>query len=166
MRPKLFRMASELKENEEGMSDILRTNDSVLRVMDLYKSKTSNLPPLETGDGAKGGEGAEASANTASKNSPAESKKQSEEPATAQNGATGGGGGSDSDVLIDLADLNFGSAPIPITGGAEGGLDLNSSLGLGSLMDDISALGECGEECGVVSGGSIGCSTYFRYVLS
>ena len=37
MRPNLFRMASELKQNEEGMSEILRLNDSLIRVMDHYK---------------------------------------------------------------------------------------------------------------------------------
>ena len=131
-------MASELKENEEGMTDILRTNDSVLRVMDLYKSKMGNLPELESGGNSS--KGATGTTDTASKDTPTDGQgKTSEEPAaSAQNGATGGAGGG-SDVLIDLADLNFGATPVS---GAEGGLDLNSSLGLGSLMDDISALGK------------------------
>ena len=141
MRPKLFRMASELKENEEGMSDILRTNDSVLRVMDLYKNKTSGFPPLpSSNDGANSNEASKDTGSSSEDNKKAARQSSSStEPATAtsaQNGATGGV----SDVLIDLADLNFGTTPVS---GAEGGaVDLNSSLGLSSLMDDITALGE------------------------
>lgn len=145
MRPKLFRIASELKADEEGMSEILRTNDSVLRVTDLYKSKMGGSPRSPTSDGAVGG--ATSNINTASKNTSSDSKESGTQgqgsssvvAASDQNGATGGV----SDILIDLADLNFGTTP---TTGLEGvggsGADLNSSLGLGSLLDDISALGE------------------------
>lgn len=146
MRPKLFRMASELKQNEEGMSEILRTNDSVLRVSDLYKSKMESFARSSGSEGAVGGASA---IDTAKKIVPSGSASSTggqgsseEEGATsAQNGAAGG----KSDVLIDLADLNFDT--VPMTGSAEGagggaGVDLNSHFSLGSLMDDISALGK------------------------
>ncbi len=147
MRPKIFRMASELKENEDGMSEILRTNDSVLRVLDFYKTKMESLPPLpssNSGTGASSGSGGDSSAAKASSG---EVHGSSEAATSGQNGATGG----TSDVLIDLADLNFGSGgglDGAVGGGAGGGAgtnsstDLNSSLGLSSLMDDISALGQ------------------------
>ena len=145
-------MASELRENEEGMTEILRTNESVLRVMDLYTTKIGNS-----------GSGSVAQSASASSNSTAESagkastttSEKEDLSAASQNGvaassssggATGGGEASDS-VLIDLADLNFD----PIMGGgsggggggggaSSGGLDLNSSLS--TLMDDISSLGQ------------------------
>jgi hypothetical protein len=148
LRPKIFRMASELKENEGGMSDILQTNDSVLRVMDLYTAKIASLPPLPSSEGAEGAS-SNSTENAASKVDSATSggdqvQSSSSEVTTAaqQNGTLGAtGGGSDSDVLIDLADLNFD--PVGTSDGASGGTsELNSSLGLGSLLDDISALGE------------------------
>ena len=155
MRPNLFRMASELKQNEEGMSEILRTNDSVLRVMDLYKSKLGD-PSKASSDNGTVEKAPQISNGAAKESSNVSSTKadsgdqlpsSSEATALVENGATGGGGADD--ILIDLADLNFGSSPAA-TGdsGASGGggsstTDLNSSLGLGSLMDDLTALGVC-----------------------
>lgn len=37
MRPQLFKMAGELRQDEEGMTDILQINDSLIRVLDKYK---------------------------------------------------------------------------------------------------------------------------------
>ena len=65
MRPQLFKMAGDLKEDEEGMATILQLNDSLIRVLDTYKqvmingdtppsteagaaSATSSTVPLET----------------------------------------------------------------------------------------------------------------------
>ena len=147
-------MASELKQNEEGMSEILRTNDSVLRVMDLYKSKIGD-PGATNEEGSKGG-GATASntkgggATTSSTNTTVTTsstsvpgdQSASKAPPPEENGATGG---VDSDILIDLADLNFDTPAITTNPGATGSVpptDLNSSLGgLGSLMDNLTALG-------------------------
>ena len=158
MRPKIFRMASELKENEEGMSEILRTNDSVLRVMDLYKTKMAGFPKTESSDAGATGDSSASSAKTTESGGP-QVQGSSEATPTSSSGQNGAAGGL-SDVLIDLADLNFGGSSAAAGGGVGGGLDglggggataaaggntstdLNSSLGLGSLMDDISALGE------------------------
>ncbi len=162
MRPNLFRMASELKQNEEGMADILRTNDTVLRVMDLYKSKmgednlpTSNLDEEEAGRVASSSAALLAGSASSSgiplgEMAVTNSSELEEENGTAgvgagdNGGATGGG-----DILIDLGDLNFDTSPMMSGSGAVGGgggggvsMDLNSSLGLGSLMDDLSALGK------------------------
>ena len=159
-------MASELKGNEEGMSDILQTNDSILRVMDLYTNKMASLPPLPSSKGAAGAS-SNSTENTASKASASDSAasgsqgRGSSEANTApsQNGISSGAtGGSDSDVLIDLADLNFD--PVGTSDGARG--DLTSSLGLSSLLDDISALGET---TGVILSAMSFCQTYKSNLL-
>ena len=109
----------------------------------------ASLPPLPSSKGAAGAS-SNSTENTASKASASDSAasgsqgRGSSEANTApsQNGISSGAtGGSDSDVLIDLADLNFD--PVGTSDGASGGGgDLTSSLGLSSLLDDISALGE------------------------
>ena len=147
-------MASELKENEDGMSDILHTNDSVLRVMDLYKSKMERYLQPATGDGAVSTSTTTTSTSTASVATASKATatasgggtvKDSQETSGSadQNGVSEATGGA-SDVLIDLADLNFDPMPLSVSSVGMGGVtgtDPNSSLG--SLMDDISALGEC-----------------------
>ena len=54
MRPQLFKMAGDLKENEEGMADILQINDSLIRVLDNYKQVmvNGNAPSAEGGASA------------------------------------------------------------------------------------------------------------------
>ena len=51
MRPQLFKMAGDLKEDEEGMTDILQINDSLIRVLDNYKQVMVNgdTPSAEGG---------------------------------------------------------------------------------------------------------------------
>ena len=67
--------------------------------------------------------------------------------ATATAAATpsgGGGGGTGSDVLIDLADLNFGPPPTTAAG-----QDLANVSTSSSLLDDIGLLGSYGRFGGV-----------------
>ena len=103
MRPNLFRMASDLKQNEDGMTEILQANDDLMRVMDQYKRT------IGEGDGKGRTEtttvnGATAASETAS--------SETTSGATATTGATAvGSNDSSNDVLIDLADFNFGETP-------------------------------------------------------
>lgn len=99
-------MASEIKQNEEGMSDILQTNDDLIRVIDAYKKTMGIETPPTTG-----ALGLEAAATTATAG-----------PAGVTTGEASDPSGS-GDVLIDLAGLNLG--PPPSTSGqgdADGGL--------------------------------------------
>lgn len=140
------------------MSEILQTNDSVLRVMDLYnakmnKSSSSEATPTKSNglDSAKGKaesgpstssgapDGATAVTSTTASSSEGQATATAESEASGRNEAA--------DVLIDLADLNFDPTPISGVGGAStsgggGRTDLNSSTGLGSLLDDLGALGK------------------------
>ena len=131
-------MASELKQNEEGMSDILQTNDSVIRVIDLYNSKMKQSPSPQTTDTASSSEGVAANGvdNVAGASSTAAM-------AVSAAIATTGTASADSQVtgnaLIDLADWSFDPNPIS---GAVGGVGISSNSGLGSLMDELSALGK------------------------
>lgn len=131
MRPNLFRMATELKQNEEGMSDILQTNDSILRVTDLYNSKMKQSPSSQATPTTSNGVGAVAGACAESSSS-----------ASATGAATAMDDLVTGTALIDLADWNFD--PTPITGAVGGEVqgDINSSIGLGSFLDDLSALGK------------------------
>ncbi len=151
-------MASELKQNEEGMTDILQTNDSVLRVMDLYTAKigkpatTSEATPTvsnglngttASSSTSEGQEGAAASATATPATSTVASS--SEGQATATSDRVVSGRNEEASALIDLADLNFDPTPISgAVGGnsASGGADLSSSTGISSLLDDLGALGK------------------------
>jgi hypothetical protein len=149
MRPTLFRMASELKQDEEGMAEILQTNETVIRVMDRYKaifgeppsttasSTTTNGTPSTTSTATTGG-----STTTVTSSSGAAGGG---EGATASAGATAAS--KQDDVLIDLLDLDLGPPPSGGGsggggGGAAGGGNLASGSGtnLGSLLDDFESL--------------------------
>ncbi|XP_033631001.1 ADP-ribosylation factor-binding protein GGA1-like [Asterias rubens] len=39
MRPNLFRLASDSEDKDDGIADVLQTNDSLVKVMDVYKDK-------------------------------------------------------------------------------------------------------------------------------
>jgi len=161
LRPNLFRMASELKQNEEGMTDILQTNDAVLRVMDLYETKFNKTTPTtntsngmddgKTGGGAVGGSSASAGSSegaTAVVSTTSTVASGSEGQGTPSTQAEASGRSDEpANALIDLADLNFD--PTPITGAngssVSGGVtDLSSSTGLGSLLNDLGMLGKDG----------------------
>lgn len=128
------------------MSDILRTNDNVLRVMDLYNSKMTQSPSSEATPTALNGEGSVTNGVAEAASSSSAAIATTSSTTTGSDGqATGTAEASSSlgrdeaaDTLIDLADLNFDPTP---SSGAVGGGDLNSSTGLSSLMDDLSALG-------------------------
>lgn len=139
MRPQLFKMASELQPNEEGMTEILQSNDALIRVLEYYKrifkpdevsgteqtgTTVPTLPPsTTTTTSATGG----ATAVT-------------ENPPRSPTGA---------ELLLDLTDLNFNAPTLP-----SGGNDLSvMSNGLGAtgtsettptsgLMNDFSLLGK------------------------
>lgn len=101
MRPQLFRMASELQPSEEGMTEILQTNDALIRVLDHYQ-RTIN-----------GGDG-KLESDAITNGLPPSSSPQQE--TTPSNNATGGpAGDTTNDLLLDLADLNFGNPPTPPT---------------------------------------------------
>ena len=124
MRPQLFRMASELQPNEEGMTDILKANDSLIRVLDAYEKKIGK----KEGGGGGGGE--------TEKNGGMGMTATSGEGLLGPSGATpaatggGGGGGPDSSILLDLADLNFGNPPTPPAPIRSQGNEVN-------LLDDV-----------------------------
>ena len=115
MRPNMFRMASNLKPEEEGMDEILQTNDDLLRVMDTYKRVVGVVPVV-----GEGGAGPTQNGGLAKGEGGGAGKMGNEVPeeAAAAGGGTGlgggGGGGGDASTLIDLADLDFGA--IPTTG--------------------------------------------------
>ena len=118
----MFRMASNLKPEEEGMDDILQTNDDLLRVMDTYKRVV--------GVWGEGGTAENGSGET--RKSEGGGQEVPEEAGAAGGGmGLGGGGGEGGDVstLIDLADLDFGSAP-------------SSTSNADSLLGALGTLGE------------------------
>ncbi|XP_022080335.1 ADP-ribosylation factor-binding protein GGA1-like [Acanthaster planci] len=39
MRPNLFRLASDTEDKDDGIADVLQTNDAVVKVMEMYKEK-------------------------------------------------------------------------------------------------------------------------------
>ena len=133
LRPNLFRMASELKQNEQGMSEILQTNDSVLRSLDQYRkifgedidTQDISTPPSST------------STETATT---ALTENAASAITMTTSGEVNGGGGS-SDVLIDLADLNFGPPPVA-TPTAGQTVSTGNPSSMGSLLDDLGALSE------------------------
>ena len=93
MRPQLFKMASELQSNEEGMSEILQANDSVIRVM-AYFQRVMGTSPTHKNEKPK------------EQNSTVNDKSQ----------ATGGDTEeSTGDLLLDLSDLNFDTPVTPVT---------------------------------------------------
>lgn len=102
MRPNMLRMASSLKQEEEGMEEILQTNDDLLRVLDTYRRVV--------GVSEVGGT--------------SESKASGGQDRPEEAGAVGGGdsglgregGEGEGNTLIDLADLDFGSIPVPSVG--------------------------------------------------
>ena len=146
MRPTLFRMASELKQDEEGMAEILQTNETVIRVMDRYKSMFGE-PPSTTASSSS-------TSSTTMATTTAASTMGDTAMTVASEGATGGGETStkQDDVLIDLLGLDLGPAP---SGGGGSGGNLSSGSGasvgaggsgsgtnLGSLLDDLGSLGK------------------------
>lgn len=155
MRPTLFRMASELKQDEEGMAEILQTNETVTRVMDRYKAIFGE-PPSSTASPATTGTTATTSTTSAATGGSATTVTSSSgaaggEGATAAAGATAAS--KQDDVLIDLLDLDLGPPPSGGGGGAAGGGNLASGSGaslggggggsgpnLGSLLDDLESL--------------------------
>ena len=48
MKPRLFRMAGQITATDEGMSDVLKTNDDLLRVTDLYANVVGTAPKAST----------------------------------------------------------------------------------------------------------------------
>ena len=111
MRPQLFRMASELQQNEEGMTEILQANDALIRVLDLYKrtvGTTSSPKPSQD----------EEKSSTQPSNEPVNDT-------STQSGIN--------DLLLDLADLNFGNPPTPPTSSQN---TVNNGSGI-NLLDDL-----------------------------
>ena len=111
MRPQLFRMASELQQNEEGMTEILQANDALIRVLDLYKrtvGTTSSPKPSQD----------EEKSSTQPSNDPVNDTTTQSET---------------NDLLLDLADLNFGNPLTPATSSQN---TVNSGSGI-NLLDDL-----------------------------
>ena len=141
MRPNMFRMASNLKPEDEGMEEILRTNDDLLRVTDSYKrvmgTGGQGGTPTQNGGMADDGGGAGRRSRV-----PEEAGAVGGGMMLAQ-GEGGGGGGTegegggevDASTLIDLADLDFGAIP---TAGV-GAMTPNMA---DSLLDTLGTLGK------------------------
>ena len=104
MRPQLFRMASELQPNEDGMSDIIQANDALIRVLDHYERVVG---PKEKGQSSTS---TPTTATTTTINASGDHGSQN-----GSSGAKEGGSGGASDLLLDLADLNFGNPPTAST---------------------------------------------------
>ena len=138
-------MASELKQDEEGMAEILQTNETVIRVMDRYKSIF--------GEPTTNGTSTTSSTTTATTTTTASGTPSSGAVASgAEGGVAAGGGASASkqdDVLIDLLDLDLGPPATIVGGGANLSSGSGTSVGggsgsgtnLGSLLDDLGSLG-------------------------
>ena len=141
MRPNMFRMASNLKPEDEGMDDILQTNDDLLRVMDTYKRVMVGGEGGGSSEGAAGRNPVQNGAMTGTGVQSDGGVAQVPEEAGAVGGGTalgggansGGGGGGDASTLIDLADLDFGA--IPTTGAV-------TPSTADSLLDALGTLGE------------------------
>ena len=120
----MLRMASNLRPEEEGMDDILQTNDNLLRVLDSYKRVVGVVK--------EGGA-------SVTQNGAGEGVKSEEVPeeASAVGGGMGLGAlGGDASTLIDLADLDFD--PLP---GTAGGAPVTTSTA-DSWLDALGTLGE------------------------
>lgn len=122
-RPTLFKMASELKANEEGMSQILGVNDNLIRVIDFYQRTVGENEP-----GASAGASASSTAAAVSTVPDVSSTTEKvESSGSAGDSSTTAAANTSGDLLIELADLNFGNPP--------------ASTGLGSGLGDLSGLG-------------------------
>ena len=127
MRPQLFKMASELQSNEEGMSEILQANDSVIRVMAYYQRVMGTTSPTHKDEKPK------EQNLTVNDNSQATGEDTEE---------------SIGDLLLDLSDLNFDTpvtTPVtPVTPVINNGPQ--TSIGVitppTGLLDNFSLLGE------------------------
>ncbi|XP_064406419.1 ADP-ribosylation factor-binding protein GGA1-like [Halichondria panicea] len=126
MRPNLMRMASDLKNNEEGMADILAANEGLLRVTDTYKRIFESSDQAATNGMTETASGATSA--------PAPSTEGVNSTASGGVNSTSGAGDSGGDVLIDLAGLDFGPPPTPVIGGA------TQDANLSSLIDDFGLL--------------------------
>ena len=145
MRPTLFRMASELKQDEEGMAEILQTNETVIRVMDRYKSIFGEPPPSTTAASSSTTttNGTPSSATTSTATGGSGSTVASSSGAAGNIGEGATAASKQDDVLIDLLDLDLGPPSSSVGGvGAVGGGNLASGSGtnLGSLLDDFESL--------------------------
>ena len=138
-------MASELKQDEEGMAEILQTNETVIRVMDRYKSIFGESPPSTTASSSTATNGTPSSSTTSTATGGSGTTVTSSSGATAAGGAGATASSKQDDVLIDLLDLDLGPPPSGGGGGgggATGGGNLASGSGtnLGSLLDDFESL--------------------------
>ncbi len=141
MRPNLMRMASDLKNNEEGMADILAANEGLLRVTDTYKRIFESSDQSTTNG----------TAATASSSTSAPRTEGVNSTASGGVSSTSGGGDSGGDVLIDLAGLDFGPPPTPVIGGT------TQDANLSSLIDDFGLLGTIANTLSIFCG-------YYNYV--
>ena len=116
-------MASELQPNEEGMTEILQTNDSLIRVLEYYKRI---IKPNEEGAGH---------------DQPTDTPQL---PSASAFGAIGGSSAekkpdspTGADLLLDLSDLNFGT---PISNGTTASSDGSVATATG-FLGDLNILG-------------------------
>ena len=141
MKPRILRMASQITSTEEGMAEVLKTNDDLLRVLDRYKVVFGELPPPQQSTGSEPvpQQVQDPSASTTTSTAGAAAMS------TAASGGGGGGGGMDS-LLIDL-DL-----PNAVTE--------QSVPSSQSLLDDLGLLGEAGKQPPLHTGrkGSVHCT--------
>ena len=137
----MFRLASTLKPEDDGMEEILQTNDDLLRVMDTYKRVVGVGGGESVGGGGGGGNLVENGTQSGAGVGKTQAEKPEEAGAVgggtglAMGGAGGGGGGGDASTLIDLADLDFGT--IPTTG-----MTAMTPNTADSLLDALGTLGK------------------------
>ena len=106
MKPNLFRMANQITNTEEGMSEVLKTNDSLLRVLDKYVSIFGEVPPATSNDTSS-----TTVANSTGSTVPVAVEDTGTTPgSTPLTGTVDGGKGGVDDLLIQLDDLDFSSS--------------------------------------------------------
>lgn len=100
MKPNLFRMANQITNTEEGMAEVLKTNDALLRVLDKYVSVLGEVPPDTTSSNVS------STTTTTTSNTTPTAVGTTSTPGTDE---SKGGGGMD-DLLIQLDDLDLTSS--------------------------------------------------------
>jgi len=107
MRPKMFKMASQLDETDQTLGDVLAANDNLTRVLDLYDATKAKEPQNMPAPAAAGGS---AGASFAPTTTAARAQSADEAP-------------------LSLLDLDFGGAPSNAPA-ANAGASLDATFGM------------------------------------
>jgi len=106
MRPKMFKMASQLDEQDQTLGDVLAANDHLTRVLDLYDATKAKEPQNMPAAPATAAMGGSAPAMTATRAQSAD------------------------EAPLSLLDLDFGGAPSNPAPAANTGASLDATFGM------------------------------------